>query len=122
MARTKGPFSSAMSHPQALGQCRHYLKKHDIVPISYADTAGAAAAVAMSDDDGLAAIAPAIAADMYGLEMIAENIEDADHNTTRFVVLARDPVSPPANVPVMTSLLFEVKNIPALWAVLPPMV
>ena len=113
MSKSDGPFSSVLSHPQALGQCRHYLKEHGITPVSYADTAGAAAAVAMSDDVNIAAIAPAIAADMYGLKMIAENIEDADHNMTRFVVLARDAVVPPADIPVMTSLLFEVKNIPA---------
>lgn len=113
MAKSDGPFSSVLSHPQALGQCRHYLKERGITPVSYADTAGAAAAVAMSDDADIAAIAPAIAADMYGLKMVAENIEDADHNTTRFVVLSRDAVTPPTDSPVMTSLLFEVKNIPA---------
>lgn len=113
MAKSKGPFTSVLSHPQALGQCRHYLKEHNITPVSYADTAGAAAAVAMSDDLQIAAIAPAIASEMYGLQLIAENIEDADHNTTRFVVLARNAAPPPAGAPVMTSLLFEVKNIPA---------
>ena len=107
-------LSSAMSHPQALGQCRHYLREHGIIPIAYADTAAAAAFVAGSDDEGAGAIAPKIAAELYGLHLVNDGIQDADHNTTRFVVLARDPVelSPEAGT-LMTTFIFEVKNIPA---------
>jgi prephenate dehydratase len=107
-------LTSAMSHPQALGQCRHYLRKEGIIPIAYADTAAAAAFVAGSDDPSAGAIAPKIAAELYGLSLINENIQDEDHNTTRFVVLARDPVELSSdNTPVMTTLIFEVKNVPA---------
>lgn len=113
MAKSEGPYSSTLSHPQALGQCRHYLKQHNLTPIAYADTAGAAAQVAQLDDTSLTAIAPKMAANLYGLNIIAENIEDADHNMTRFVVLAKQSQQPANNGPIMTTLTFEVKNIPA---------
>lgn len=107
-------LTTAMSHPQALGQCRHYLREHGIIPVAYADTAAAAAFVAGSDDAGAAAIAPALAAKLYGLELIRKNIQDADHNTTRFVVLSREPrAATPDDGTVMTTFIFEVKNIPA---------
>ena len=104
---------TAMSHPQALGQCRHYLRANDIIPVAYADTAAAAAYVAQNDDENAAAIAPPLAAELYGLEPVVEAIEDADNNTTRFVVLAAEAAMPEPNGPVMTTLIFEVKNIPA---------
>jgi len=105
---------SALSHVQALGQCRHYLRGQNIQPIIYADTAGAAALVAEQREPGTAAVAPALAARLYDLTVIAENIEDSADNMTRFVVLAREPVTPdPSAGPVMTSFIFEVKNIPA---------
>lgn len=114
MAKSAGAkLTSAMSHPQALGQCRHYLRSHGITPIAYADTAAAAAFVADSDDQGAAAIAPPGAAEIYGLAMIKEGIEDDDRNTTRFVVLSRAPLAPQGDGIVMTTFIFEVKNIPA---------
>ncbi len=107
-------LTTAMSHPQALGQCRHYLREHGIIPVAYADTAAAAAFVAGNDDPGAAAIAPALAAELYGLEMVSEGIQDADHNMTRFVVLSREPRVPmPEDGTVMTTFIFEVKNVPA---------
>ena len=110
-----GPFEAAYSHPQALGQCRHYLRARGIVPLSYADTAGAAAYVAERGDPAIAAIAPALSAGMYGLKLIADGIEDAPDNTTRFVVLAREPLDPAGleGQPAMTTFVFEVKNVPA---------
>jgi prephenate dehydratase len=115
MAKTgHGPLTTAMSHPQALGQCRHYLREQGIIPVAYADTAAAAAFVADQSDSGAAAIAPPIAASLYGLEMVKEGIEDDSRNTTRFVVLAKDPIVPAADDGiVMTTFIFEVKNIPA---------
>jgi prephenate dehydratase len=114
MAKSAGAeLTSAMSHPQALGQCRHYLRERGIIPVAYADTAAAAAYVAENDDAGAAAIAPPIAAGIYGLEMVQEGIEDDSRNTTRFVVLAREPVTPDTDGIVMTTFIFEVKNIPA---------
>ena len=109
-----GPFEAAYSHPQALGQSRHFLRERGIVPLSYADTAGAAAYVADLGDPRAAAIAPRIAADLYGLRIVAEAVEDAHDNTTRFVVLAREALDPvPQGPETMTSFVFEVKNIPA---------
>ncbi|KAB2855295.1 MAG: prephenate dehydratase [Sphingopyxis terrae] len=114
MSRNLGPVTRAMSHEQALGQCRHWLRAHHISPIAHSDTAGAAAWVADSDEVGLAAVAPPHAADLYGLTLHESGIEDADHNMTRFVVLAREPLAGmPADVPRMTTFIFEVKNIPA---------
>ncbi|HTH28261.1 MAG TPA: prephenate dehydratase [Sphingobium sp.] len=107
------PILSAASHVQALGQCRHYLREHGIRAVNDIDTAGAAAHVAELREPGAAAIAPRLAAEIYGLVLRAENIEDSDDNMTRFVVLARDPVVPNHSHPVMTSFLFEVKNVPA---------
>jgi prephenate dehydratase len=115
MALGEGPFEAAYSHPQALGQSRRFLRERGIVPLSHADTAGAAAYVAERGDPCVAAIAPAIAAELYGLKIIAENVEDSPDNMTRFVVLAREALMPAdlAGEPVMTTFIFEVKNIPA---------
>jgi prephenate dehydratase len=102
-----------MSHPQALGQCRHWLRAHGIEPVAYADTAGAAALVRELGDPAVAALAPPGAAALYGLDLLATDIADADHNTTRFVTLARGSRPPLGDGPWMTTLIFEVKNIPA---------
>ncbi|WP_066531486.1 prephenate dehydratase [Erythrobacter sp. CCH5-A1] len=108
-------FEAAYSHPQALGQSRRYLRERGIVPLSHADTAGAAAYVAERGDPSVAAIAPALAAELYGLTIIDNNVEDSADNMTRFVILARDALAPEAlaGAPVMTTFIFEVKNIPA---------
>jgi prephenate dehydratase len=111
----KGPFKAAYSHPQALGQSRHYLRERGIVPMAYADTAGAAALVREAGDPASCAIAPKLAAELYGLDIIEQNVEDASDNTTRFVVLAREPLDPfdLKDQPAMTTFIFEVKNIAA---------
>jgi prephenate dehydratase len=115
MATGDGPFEAAYSHPQALGQSRRFLRERGIVPLSHADTAGAAAYVAERGDPTVAAIAPAIAAELYGLRIIAHNVEDSPDNMTRFVILAPAPLDVAAlqGAPVMTTFVFEVKNIPA---------
>lgn len=115
MAMGDGPFKACYSHPQALGQSRFFLRERGIVPLAYADTAGAAAFVAEQGDPAACAIAPKIAAELYGLKIIAENVEDAADNMTRFVVLARAPLDPAslAGQTAMTTFVFEVKNIPA---------
>ena len=110
---TRDDVREAMSHPQAIGQCRHWLRAHAILPVAYPDTAGAAAVVAERGDPALAALAPPGAAAIYGLNLLAEDIADADHNTTRFVVLARGGTMPVGEGPFMTTLIFEVKNVPA---------
>jgi prephenate dehydratase len=111
----QGPVATAHSHPQALGQSRHYLRARGIVPMAYADTAGAAALVAEWGDATAGAIAPALAAELYGLDIIERNVEDAANNTTRFVVLAREPLDPAslAADAAMTTFVFEVRNVPA---------
>ena len=110
----RGAITAAYSHPQALGQSRIYLRARGIVPLSYADTAGAAAYVADLGDPTLAAIAPKIAAELYGLDVIEDNVEDAHDNTTRFVVLARAPLAVGSVTgAALTTFVFEVKNIPA---------
>jgi prephenate dehydratase len=120
MALADGPYAAAYSHPQALGQSRRYLRERDIVPMAYADTAGAAAYVREMNDPQACAIAPKIAAELYGLKVIDDNVEDASDNTTRFVVLSRQPLDTAVLVGslgeddvAMTTFVFEVKNIPA---------
>ncbi|CDO37168.1 MULTISPECIES: prephenate dehydratase [Novosphingobium] len=115
MALGDGPFKAAYSHPQALGQSRHYLRERGIVPMSYADTAGAAAFVREQGDVTACAVAPKLAAELYGLKIIEQNVEDAEDNTTRFVVLAKEPLDPfyLQGETAMTTFIFEVKNIPA---------
>jgi len=101
-----------MSHPQALGQSRRWLRARSLRPVAYADTAAAVAAVAEMGDWGVGAIAPAFAADLYGLDVLADGIADESHNMTRFMVLAQEP-RVPAGGDRMTTFIFEVKNIPA---------
>jgi prephenate dehydratase len=110
-----GPFSAAYSHPQALGQTRKYLRERGIVPMAYADTAGAAAYVKEMGDPAACAVAPRIAAELYGLTIVAEEIEDAHDNMTRFVVLANEALDPETlgDEPAMTTFVFEVNNVPA---------
>lgn len=110
---TRDDVIEAMSHPQALGQCRHWLKAHGISPVTYPDTAGAAAVVAHRADPRVAALAPPGAAAIYGLNLLATDIADADHNTTRFVTLARGTRPPTGDGAWMTTFIFEVKNVPA---------
>ena len=102
------------SHVHALGQCRKVIRELGLVPVISGDTAGAAREIAELADPSLAAIAPALAAEIYGLTILREDVEDEDHNTTRFVVLSRDPDPAPADKgPVVTSFVFNVRNLPA---------
>jgi len=102
------------SHTQALGQCRGALQKLGLKPVPEADTAGSARMVAEEGDLSKAAIASKLAAEIYGLRILKSDIEDAAHNTTRFLVLADEAdVPPPGNGPVLTSFIFRVRNVPA---------
>lgn len=104
----------AYSHVMALGQCRNFLRDHNIQARTAADTAGAARQVADRADKTAAAIAPSLAAEEYGLEILAQDIEDAAHNTTRFVIMAPEPLDlSPEDGPSMTAFLFQVRNIPS---------
>ena len=102
------------SHIHALNQCRKLIRELKLEPVEHVDTAGAAADVAKAGDKTQAAIASELAAKVTGLQSLKANIEDAEHNTTRFIVMARAPNDPGPDAPhVMTSLLFRVKNVPA---------
>ncbi len=102
------------SHVHALGQCRNIIRKLKIKPIVAADTAGSAREVAERGDKSCAAISSRLAAEIYGLDILAENVEDEAHNTTRFIVLAREPQwAEPGYGPVVTTFIFRVRNIPA---------
>lgn len=102
------------SHTQALGQCRHVIRSLGLRPIPEADTAGSARIVKERKDPTMAAIASSLAADVYGLKIIKNDIEDEAHNTTRFVVLANEPDDAgPEDGNVITTFLFRVRNVPA---------
>ena len=104
---------SVESHVHALGQCRNVIRELGLTVIVGTDTAGAAAKIAKTGDISTAAIASGLAGRTYGLETLRENIEDEDHNTTRFVIVARQPVEPPPGVNCVTSFIFRVRNVPA---------
>ena len=107
-------LQSAHSQVHALAQCRKLIHELGLVPMVEADTAGAASAIAGRDDPSQAAIASSLAAETYGLDILRADIEDADHNTTRFLVMARQPDEPePGSGRVLTSFVFRVRNIPA---------
>src|SRR5665213_3451768 len=102
------------SHVHALGQCRKAIKKYHLTPIVAADTAGAARELRDSGDKSRAAIATALAAKIYGLKIAAHDIEDEEHNTTRFVILSKKPLAiKQSKATVMTSFVFRVRNVPA---------
>ena len=98
----------------ALGQCRKFIRKHKLKTISGGDTAGSAREIAERGDKTVAAIASRFAAEVYGLDILAENIEDATHNTTRFLVISRTPETPKSGkATVKTTFVFRVRNVPA---------
>ena len=98
----------------ALGQCRKFIRKHRLKTISGGDTAGSAREIAERGDKSVGAIASRFAAEVYGLDLIAENIEDAAHNTTRFLVVSREPETPRrGNKTIKTTFVFRVRNVPA---------
>jgi len=101
------------SHVHALSQCRDFLRSHGLQPVVRADTAGSAAEIKELGDPSIAAIASELAGEIYGLVSLAQNIEDAEHNTTRFVIMSREPVRPPRGNPAVTSFVFNVRNVPA---------
>jgi len=102
------------SHPQALGQCRKLLRELGVTAVRNADTAGAAREIAELGDPRIGALASSLAAEIYGLKVLKADIADAGHNTTRFLVFAREARTPDASVSdCMTSFIFRVRNVPA---------
>lgn len=111
---TRANLKSVYSHVHALGQCRRVIREWGLEAHTAGDTAGAAREVAEWGDLDKAAIAPRLAADIYGLDVLAENIEDETHNTTRFVTLSKTKQwAAPNNGPTMTTFIFRVRNVPA---------
>ncbi|WP_421953095.1 prephenate dehydratase [Pelagibacterium sp.] len=111
---TLSDIEAVQSLSVALGQCRKFIAKHNLRTISAVDTAGSAREIAEKGDRTIAAIASRFAAETYGLDVIAENIEDAAHNTTRFLIMAREPISPkPNGTRIKTTFVFRVRNVPA---------
>jgi prephenate dehydratase len=107
-------IKSVLSHTQALGQCRVTLRKLGLKPVPEADTAGSARLVSEQNDLTQAAIASSLAAEIYGLKILKSDIEDEAHNTTRFVILAREPDdAEPGEGPFVTTFIFRVRNVPA---------
>jgi prephenate dehydratase len=102
------------SHPQALGQCRKLLRELGVEAVRTADTAGAAREIAELGDPSVGALASSLAAEIYGLKILKADIADAQHNTTRFLVFAREAETPSVSSgPCMTSFVFRVRNVPA---------
>ena len=103
----------AMSHTVLLGQCRDFLKSHAISAVTGADTAGSAKAVAEKGEPALAALASELAGEIYGLDVLAHEIEDQSNNTTRFLVMSREADHTRRAQKMMTTFTFRVRNIPA---------
>jgi prephenate dehydratase len=101
------------SHVHALSQCRLLIRSLGLAPVVAADTAGAAAEIAARGDPSVAAIASELAGHIYGLVSLKENIEDAEHNTTRFLIMSCEPERPARGTPTVTTFLFNVRNVPA---------
>jgi prephenate dehydratase len=109
-----GDIRTVESHVMALGQCRNVIRRLGLKRIVAADTAGSAREVAERNDRTRSAIASRLAAEIYGLDILAEDVEDEASNTTRFIVLSKTPERATANDgPVITTFVFQVKNIPA---------
>lgn len=106
-------IKTVYSHVHAIGQCRAIVAEHGWQVVVAGDTAGSARMVAEQNDKSVAAFAPELAAELYGVEILRRRVEDAEHNTTRFVVLSRDPIIPDNSVPVTTCFVFRVRNVPA---------
>ena len=107
-------ITTVYSHIHALGQCRKIIREHGWQARVSGDTAGSARKVAALEEPHCAALAPILAASLYGLDILAEDVQDEDHNTTRFIVLSRQSVVAPAkNGPVITTFIFRVRNVPA---------
>jgi len=107
-------LKSVHSHVHALGQCRKIIRKYGLKAVIAGDTAGSAREVSEWNDKTRASLATALAGKIYGLETLAENVEDSENNTTRFIVLSKDPKwTKPNNGPTVTTFLFRVRNVPA---------
>ena len=107
-------IKTVRSHVHALAQCRNIINELKLKAIVAADTAGAAREVSELNDPAVAAISSSLAAEIYGLQILKSNIEDADHNTTRFLIFSREAEQPALDSgPCMTAFVFRVRSVPA---------
>ncbi|HEX3486719.1 MAG TPA: prephenate dehydratase [Micropepsaceae bacterium] len=107
-------ITTVVSQEPALGQCRNIVREMGLKRQLWADTAGAARHVADMKDKTLAAVASKLAAEIHHLNILKSDVEDADHNVTRFLIMAREPEDADNNgQPVITSFIFRVRNVPA---------
>ncbi len=106
-------IKSVYSQAPALAQCRALLREHKLVAHHWYDTAGSAKHVAELGDKSAAAIASSLAAEFYGLKIVKADVEDEHHNATRFLVMSRQNERAPNTGRVVTTLVFQVKNVPA---------
>jgi prephenate dehydratase len=111
---TLSTVKTVQSHIMALGQCRNAIRKLGLTAVIGADTAGSARQIAETNDKTQSAIASRLASEIYGLDILAENVEDEAHNTTRFIMLQREPDWAKADSGlVVTTFVFKVRNVPA---------
>lgn len=111
---TTADLTTVQSHVHALGQCRKVIRELGLKPVVGADTAGSARQIAERGDPKVAALAPEMAAEIYGLDILRRDVEDEAHNTTRFVILSRDKMDAAhTGQPVITTCIFRVRNVPA---------
>ncbi|MEP2705528.1 MAG: prephenate dehydratase [Roseibium sp.] len=107
-------LTTVQSHVHALGQCRNIIRELGLTAVVGADTAGSARQISERGDPRVAALAPEMAAETYGLDILRRDVEDAAHNTTRFVILSNDKMEAAHNgQSVITSFIFRVRNVPA---------
>ncbi|MFZ4762903.1 MAG: prephenate dehydratase [Alphaproteobacteria bacterium] len=107
-------IKAAHSHGQALAQCRKNLREMGILPVVHSNTAGAAEAISLKKDKTQGAIASSLAAEIYGLSILRETLQDDNNNTTRFLIMSKEKLqNPPQRMPMITSFLFQVRSIPA---------
>ena len=111
---TLSSITTVVSQEPALGQCRNIVRDLGLKRQLWADTAGAARHVAEAKDRALAAVSSKLAAEIHGLKILKSDVEDADHNVTRFLIMSREPEYARANGgPVITTIIFRVRNVPA---------
>ena len=103
----------ARAHLVLIPQCREFLSRHGIEGVAAADSAGAAAQIAKSGDRAVGALASELAAEIYGLNVLARHVEDHENNTTRFLIMARDPDRSRRGDSMITTFVFRVRSVPA---------
>ncbi|MBO0346427.1 prephenate dehydratase [Roseibium limicola] len=107
-------LKTVQSHVHALGQCRKIIRELGLNAVVGADTAGSARQIAELGDLSVAALAPELAAELYGLDILRRDVEDAEHNTTRFLILSpEDKKAAYTGQMTVTSFIFRVRNVPA---------